>query len=73
MVLSIRFQPLVEKAGVLVCDENLSSHVLVLVPVDGELVFAILVQILDDVNIVVQVDTSVFHQQTNPSYITAVM
>ena len=73
MIKSVRVKPKREKPGVLVSDDHLIAHVLVFVPANGTLIFPILVQRVNDESIIVQINSSVFHQDTYTSNIAAVV
>jgi hypothetical protein len=69
----IRFQPEFDETGILVDDESLGAHELILVPVEGAFEFAVLVQRADDEAVVVQVDASVLHQDADASDVAPVV
>ncbi len=69
----VRFQPEFDETGILVGDESLGAHELILVPVEGAFEFAVLVQGADDEAVVVQVDAAVLHQEADASDVAPVV
>ena len=72
VIVLVRFQPESDETWIFVCDHGLCAEELPLVPVDDAFEFAILVQWMDDETIVVQIDSTVLHENADAPDVTAV-
>lgn len=64
-------EPQGKKARIFIGDDHLTSQELVFIPVYSEFVFAVLVEIMKDENVIVQVNATVLHHNLQSSNVSS--